>query len=88
MAMRPYAHIAWQVNAGQIRNSPTLVYSIYQEREDNFSFALNSHVRAQIAQRALGEDTVTCPAEDNGSVRQASATRDDLPDWGKHELGL
>jgi hypothetical protein len=76
------------VNAGQIRNFPALAYSIYQEREDDFSFALNSQISAQITQRALGEDTVTCPAKDNGSVGQASATRDDLSDWSKHEPGL
>jgi hypothetical protein len=74
------------VNAGKIRNLPTFAYSIHQERENDLAFALNSHVCAQITQRALGEDTVTRPAKNNRSIGQASATRYDLPHWSKQEL--
>jgi hypothetical protein len=68
MAMRPYVDIARQVNAGKIRNLPSFAYPIYQEGENDLSFPLNSHVGAQIAQCALGEDTVTSPAKDNRSM--------------------
>jgi hypothetical protein len=63
-----------------------LAYSIHDDGENNLTFALNSHVCAQIMQRALGEDAVTGTAKDNWNIGQASATRYDLPDRSKQEL--
>jgi hypothetical protein len=63
-----------------------LAYSIHHGWENNLSLALNSHVCAQITQRALGEDAVTGAAKDNRSAGQASATRYDFLDRIKQEL--
>jgi hypothetical protein len=64
----------------------TLAYSIHHDGENNLSLALNSHVCAQITERALGEDAVTGTAKDNWNIGQASATRYGFPDRSKQEL--
>jgi hypothetical protein len=76
------------VNAGQIPNLRILANSFHHEGEHNLSFALNSHVCAQIAQRALREDAVTRTAKDNRSLGQASATRYDFLHRSKQELRM